>query len=54
MWRLHLSSLYVGHISIIKRPRSFEYDTPHEAQQIEYLYDLNVNRNKIKIKNGNE
>ena len=24
MWRLHLSSLYVGHICIIKRPRSFE------------------------------
>ena len=23
MWRLHLSSLYVGHICIIKRPRSF-------------------------------
>ena len=22
MWRLHLSSLYVGHICIIKRPRS--------------------------------
>ena len=25
MWRLHLSSLYVGHICIIKRPRSFWY-----------------------------
>ena len=23
VWRLHLSSLYVGHICIIKRPRSF-------------------------------